>query len=79
VSKWTKVQFELFATGSTTNGRIQFTTKKKGVFWLDQVSLMPMDTYKVRFVLFITLDIVIVKISFGTSNNCLRDFLLFVE
>ncbi|KAF3327213.1 alpha-L-arabinofuranosidase 1-like protein [Carex littledalei] len=46
VSNWTKVQFELFATGSTTNGRLQFTTKKKGVFWLDQVSLMPMDTYK---------------------------------
>ncbi|KAJ4787075.1 Alpha-L-arabinofuranosidase 1 [Rhynchospora pubera] len=45
VSNWTKVQLELFAIGSTPNGRLQLTTNKKGVFWLDQVSLMPMDTF----------------------------------
>ncbi|KAJ4780281.1 alpha-L-arabinofuranosidase 1 [Rhynchospora pubera] len=45
VSDWTKVQFEFVPTGSATGGRLQFITRKKGVFWLDQVSLMPMDTY----------------------------------
>ncbi|XP_078152014.1 alpha-L-arabinofuranosidase 1-like isoform X1 [Carex rostrata] len=45
VSNWIKVQLELFAIGSAPNGRLQLTTRKKGVFWLDQVSLMPMDTY----------------------------------
>ncbi|KAJ3673986.1 hypothetical protein LUZ60_005978 [Juncus effusus] len=46
VSDWTKVQVELVASGSTDNGRLQLTTKKKGTIWLDQVSLMPADTYK---------------------------------
>ncbi|KAF3327211.1 alpha-L-arabinofuranosidase 1-like protein [Carex littledalei] len=45
VSNWIKVQLELFAIGSAPNGRLQLTTRKKGVFWLDQVSLMPIDTY----------------------------------
>lgn len=33
------------------NSRLQLTTNRKGVIWFDQVSLMPMDTYKVFFVL----------------------------
>ncbi|KAJ3680932.1 hypothetical protein LUZ60_015421 [Juncus effusus] len=45
VADWTKVQLELVASGSTTTGRLQFTTKKRGTVWLDQVSLMPIDTY----------------------------------
>lgn len=80
MSNWIKVEFELFATGSTTNGRLQFTTTKKGIFWLDQVSLMPMDTYKVYIVsrLFL-LGTVMSNTSFDTSDNRLRHFLLFVK
>lgn len=34
------------AKGSDHFATLQFTTTKKGVIWLDQVSAMPVDTYK---------------------------------
>ncbi|KAG9131817.1 hypothetical protein Leryth_016542, partial [Lithospermum erythrorhizon] len=44
--KWTKVEILLKAKGSNYNSRLQLTTRRKGVVWFDQVSLMPVDTYK---------------------------------
>ncbi|KAG9145658.1 hypothetical protein Leryth_018713 [Lithospermum erythrorhizon] len=46
VVNWTKVEARLEAKGSNYNSRLQITTKRKGVVWFDQVSLMPVDTYK---------------------------------
>ncbi|KAK2995173.1 hypothetical protein RJ640_005763 [Escallonia rubra] len=46
VSKWTKVEALLEAKGTNPSSRLQLTSTKKGVIWLDQVSLMPLDTYK---------------------------------
>lgn len=46
VSDWTKVEFQLESTGTNRNSRLQLTTNQKGVLWLDQVSVMPTDTYK---------------------------------
>ncbi|KAJ1275203.1 hypothetical protein BS78_05G118500 [Paspalum vaginatum] len=45
-SKWIKVEKKLVAKGTNRTSRLQITTKKKGVLWFDQVSLMPADTYK---------------------------------
>ncbi|XXG50727.1 hypothetical protein AAC387_Pa02g4672 [Persea americana] len=45
-SNWTKVQLRLEAKGTDHKARLQITTTKKGVIWLDQVSAMPVDTYK---------------------------------
>ncbi|KAI4325601.1 hypothetical protein MLD38_030983 [Melastoma candidum] len=45
-SKWSKVNFQLQAKDTDTNSRLQLTTSSKGVIWLDQVSVMPSDTYK---------------------------------
>lgn len=45
-SNWTKVEQKLVAKGTNRTSRLQITTNKKGVVWLDQVSLMPEDTYK---------------------------------
>ncbi|KAJ8646447.1 hypothetical protein MRB53_008195 [Persea americana] len=45
-SNWTKVQLLLEAKGTDHKARLQITTTKKGVIWLDQVSAMPVDTYK---------------------------------
>ncbi|KAK2652204.1 hypothetical protein Ddye_012060 [Dipteronia dyeriana] len=46
VSNWTKVETVLEAKGSSANARLQLTTSRKGVIWFDQVSAMPLDTYK---------------------------------
>ncbi|KAI3676170.1 hypothetical protein L1987_85770 [Smallanthus sonchifolius] len=46
VSNWTKIVAKLEAKGSNSNAKLQLKTNKKGVIWLDQVSLMPSDTYK---------------------------------
>ncbi|CAA3003564.1 alpha-L-arabinofuranosidase 1-like [Olea europaea subsp. europaea] len=46
VSNWTKVEVVLEAKGTDHNSRLQLTTIKKGVIWLDQVSAMPLDTHK---------------------------------
>lgn len=37
----------LVASASSANSTLQLTTTKKGVIWLDQVSAMPEDTFKV--------------------------------
>ncbi|KAF9599343.1 hypothetical protein IFM89_036800 [Coptis chinensis] len=46
VSNWTKVEFLLVAKGTDHNSRLQLTMTRKGVIWFDQVSVMPVDTYK---------------------------------
>ncbi|KAM0947929.1 putative non-reducing end alpha-L-arabinofuranosidase [Dioscorea sansibarensis] len=46
LSNWTKVELQLEAKGSNANSRLQLTTTKRGAIWFDQVSLMPVDTYK---------------------------------
>ncbi|WJX25506.1 aspartate-semialdehyde dehydrogenase-like protein [Trifolium repens] len=45
-STWRKVEhmFEAYATNH--NSSLQITTTGKGVVWLDQISAMPLDTYK---------------------------------
>lgn len=43
------MQLLLEAKGTDHKSRLQITTTKKGVIWLDQVSAMPVDTYKVYF------------------------------
>ncbi|CAJ2671848.1 unnamed protein product [Trifolium pratense] len=45
-SNWTKVETVLEAKATNGNSRLQLTTTTKGVVWLDQVSAMPLDTYK---------------------------------
>ncbi|KAK3126073.1 hypothetical protein QOZ80_7BG0613510 [Eleusine coracana subsp. coracana] len=42
---WTKIEFHLKSWQNNTNSRIQLTTNKRGVIWLDQVSVMPLDTF----------------------------------
>lgn len=39
----------MVAEGTDRTSRLQITAKKKGVVWVDQVSLMPSDTYKVNY------------------------------
>ncbi|OMO72911.1 hypothetical protein CCACVL1_17527 [Corchorus capsularis] len=46
VSNWTKMEVILEAKSTNHNSRLQLTTTKKGVVWFDQVSAMPLDTYK---------------------------------
>ncbi|KAG2614695.1 hypothetical protein PVAP13_3NG010800 [Panicum virgatum] len=46
LSNWTKVELQLLAQGTCRTARLELTTSKRGVLWLDQVSLMPSDTYK---------------------------------
>lgn len=46
VSNWTKMEVLLEAKGTDQNSRLELTTTMKSVIWLDQVSLMPVDTYK---------------------------------
>ncbi|TYI44310.1 hypothetical protein ES332_A01G228300v1 [Gossypium tomentosum] len=46
VSNWTKMEVLLEAKETNRNSRLQLTTSKNGVVWFDQVSAMPLDTYK---------------------------------
>lgn len=46
VSDWTKVEVLLEAKASNPKSRLQLTTTIAGVIWFDQVSVMPLDTYK---------------------------------
>ncbi|XP_077241518.1 alpha-L-arabinofuranosidase 1-like [Tasmannia lanceolata] len=46
VSNWTKEELLLPSVGTDHNSRLQLTTSRKGVIWFDQVSVMPLDTYK---------------------------------
>lgn len=43
---WTKQELVLLATDTDHYGRLTLTSTQRGVFWLDQVSVMPSDTYK---------------------------------
>ncbi|CAM8973381.1 unnamed protein product [Rhodiola kirilowii] len=45
-ANWTKVELLMEATESNYKSRLQLTTDKKGVMWFDQVSLMPIETFK---------------------------------
>ncbi|XP_021831352.1 alpha-L-arabinofuranosidase 1-like isoform X1 [Prunus avium] len=46
VTNWTKFEVMLEAQGTNPNSRLQLTTTRKGFIWFDQVSVMPLDTYK---------------------------------
>ncbi|XP_072974850.1 alpha-L-arabinofuranosidase 1-like [Typha angustifolia] len=46
VSNWTKMELQLDSKGTNHYSRLQLTTNSKGVIWLDQVSVMPVDTYQ---------------------------------
>ncbi|XP_059462353.1 alpha-L-arabinofuranosidase 1-like isoform X1 [Corylus avellana] len=46
VSNWTKVEVLLEAKATDHNSRLQLKTSRKGVIWFDQVSAMPLDTFK---------------------------------
>ncbi|XP_073014704.1 alpha-L-arabinofuranosidase 1-like [Primulina eburnea] len=46
VTNWTKKEIFLVAQGTDRNSRLQFTTRKKGIVWFDQVSAMPLSTHK---------------------------------
>uniref|UniRef100_A0A0E0BEW5 non-reducing end alpha-L-arabinofuranosidase n=1 Tax=Oryza glumipatula TaxID=40148 RepID=A0A0E0BEW5_9ORYZ len=46
LSTWTKVELQLLAQGTCRTSRLELTTRKRGVIWLDQVSLMPSEIYK---------------------------------
>lgn len=50
ISDWKKVAFILVSKGTNQTSRLQLTTSNKGVIWFDQVSVMPLDTYKVNIV-----------------------------
>ncbi|RYR04203.1 hypothetical protein Ahy_B06g083831 isoform D [Arachis hypogaea] len=45
-SKWTKVEGILESKATNHNSNLQITTTTRAILWLDQVSLMPLDTYK---------------------------------
>ncbi|XP_027351116.1 alpha-L-arabinofuranosidase 1-like [Abrus precatorius] len=45
-SKWTRMETTLVASASSSNSTLYLTTTKKGVILLDQVSAMPVDTFK---------------------------------
>ncbi|BAT85032.1 hypothetical protein VIGAN_04252300 [Vigna angularis var. angularis] len=46
VTEWTRMETVLEAKATNHNASLQITTSKKGVLWLDQVSAMPLDTFK---------------------------------
>lgn len=47
MSNWTKVELLFTAKGSNPQSRLQLVTSNKGIIWFDQISVMPVDTYKV--------------------------------
>lgn len=46
VLNWKRIEFTLESQATNPNARLQLTTKKKGTIWLDQISVMPLDTHK---------------------------------
>ncbi|KAK6151373.1 hypothetical protein DH2020_014008 [Rehmannia glutinosa] len=46
ITSWTKKEILLEAKGTDRNSRLQLTTRKKCMIWLDQVSAMPLSTHK---------------------------------
>lgn len=47
VTNWTRMEVIIEAKATNHNASLQITTSKSGFVWLDQVSAMPLDTYKV--------------------------------
>ncbi|CAM0884957.1 unnamed protein product [Alopecurus aequalis] len=45
LSNWTKIDLQLLAQGTCRSSRLELTTLKRGIIWLDQVSLMPSETH----------------------------------
>ena len=52
---------KLVAKGTNRTSRLQIKTNKKGVVWLDQVSLMPEDTYKVCYIILLVFIVNTIK------------------
>ncbi|XP_058750656.1 alpha-L-arabinofuranosidase 1-like [Vicia villosa] len=46
VSEWKRMETTLVATASCSNSNLVLTTTQKGKLWLDQISAMPVDTFK---------------------------------
>ncbi|XP_073222179.1 alpha-L-arabinofuranosidase 1-like isoform X2 [Cicer arietinum] len=46
VSKWKRMETTLVAHASSSNSVLTLTTTQKGKIWLDQISAMPLDTFK---------------------------------
>lgn len=46
IQNWTKKEFILKATATDHHARLSLTSSKKGIVWFDQVSAMPVDTFK---------------------------------
>lgn len=46
IQNWTKKEFILKATATDHYARLSLTSSKKGIVWFDQVSAMPVDTFK---------------------------------
>ncbi|XP_058750638.1 alpha-L-arabinofuranosidase 2-like [Vicia villosa] len=46
VTKWNRMETILEANSTNHKSNLQITTTNKGSIWLDQVSVMPLDTYK---------------------------------
>ncbi|KAG4915759.1 hypothetical protein JHK87_053316 [Glycine soja] len=46
ISMWTRMETILEANDTNRNASLQITTSNRGVVWLDQVSAMPLDTFK---------------------------------
>jgi alpha-N-arabinofuranosidase len=55
------VEQKLVAKGTNRTSRLQIKTNKKGVVWLDQVSLMPEDTYKVCYIILLVFIVNTIK------------------
>ncbi|XLS62051.1 hypothetical protein HN51_016279 [Arachis hypogaea] len=46
ILKWIKLEGILESKATNHNSNLQITTTTRAILWLDQVSLMPLDTYK---------------------------------
>ncbi|XP_045797620.1 alpha-L-arabinofuranosidase 2-like [Trifolium pratense] len=46
IANWTRMETIIEANATNHNSNLQITTSNRGVVWLDQVSAMPLDTYK---------------------------------
>jgi alpha-N-arabinofuranosidase len=48
LSNWERIKVELFAHQTCRTGRLELRSSNRGRLWLDQVSLMPSETYMVH-------------------------------
>ncbi|KAG5521790.1 hypothetical protein RHGRI_034124 [Rhododendron griersonianum] len=83
VSNWTKTEILLEAKETNHNARLQLTTSRR-VVWFDQVSAMPLDTYKTAFVVDFSRDERILSVQSGlrsfdilSCNSMTLDFKFF--